>query len=130
MKSTTPRSGRQTQPMWWDAECEEVKRVKYDLLNKYRISNMESDLSRYKSARNKFRVVCNTKEAKMSARISDGELGTMDDVNTLWRKIKQFLRRGSSNSLVTPSECHAHFETLLESARYEIDSVFRDEIDT
>ena len=48
-------SRAQTQPSWWDEECDRLKKTKYAALRKFRLTNNQCDLQNYKESRNSFK---------------------------------------------------------------------------
>ena len=47
-------SRTQTQPSWWDDECDRLKKTKYAALRKFRLTYNQGDLQNYKDSRNSF----------------------------------------------------------------------------
>ena len=56
------RSRAQTQPSWWDDECDRLKQTKYAALRKFRLTNNQDDLQSYKDNRNSFKKLCKLKK--------------------------------------------------------------------
>ena len=50
-----PNFKRSLQPLWWDEQCDNLKKQKYTYLRKFRASNLASDLNEYKDRRNIFK---------------------------------------------------------------------------
>ena len=43
------------QPLWWNADCQELKRIKYAHLNILRLTNTDQDIELYSKACKEFK---------------------------------------------------------------------------
>ena len=53
---------KNSQPRWWDVNCDTYKREKYSALCKFRRSNLLRNLRLYKVKRNQFKSYCRSKQ--------------------------------------------------------------------
>ncbi|KAK6166746.1 hypothetical protein SNE40_023372 [Patella caerulea] len=114
------------QPIWWDNECNLSKNNKYMLLNRWRLSNTDDDLAKYKKAKNKFKILCYMKKENKEIRDELSHILPANSTDTvqLWRSLKRFIRGTKTTSNISPHDCHAYFNGLYNDTKYEFDPVF------
>ena len=78
-----------TQPEWWDNDCQLLKSYKFNMLRKFRFSNNNLDSIAYKRAKNRFKNTCHSKRSKLEKSKRKELLNASKNPKQYWRLIKQ-----------------------------------------
>lgn len=115
------------QPKWWDDDCSDAKREKYQFLNRFRRSNSNIDLQNYLQSKGRFKNLCEVKK-QANAQENVTHLCNISNTQELWKQIKRFKGKSDSNN-ITSDEWYTYFKQLLNSSKYDIDGTFLEEVD-
>ena len=77
------------QPVWWDIECGDKKRIKNRCLNKYRHTKNNDDLQECKFAKNDFKGCCRDKKYEEKLKIRHVLQGSLKNPAKFLNIIKQ-----------------------------------------
>ena len=108
-----PNYKRSLQPLWWDEQCDNLKKQKYTYLRKFRASNLPSDLNEYKDRRNIFKNYCNAKMFELQRKKRAELLQNRKNPNFLWKKIRQAKPQQNITTSIEANEWHDYFRSLL-----------------
>jgi len=110
----TNARGDQTQPAWWDNECEQAKSCKYSLLRRFRWSNIADDFSLYKQARNKFKSICDRKKSQLQYDKRTELMRASRNPTLFWSLLKRdHISKASPRNDINAANWMSYFNTLL-----------------
>ena len=106
---------RNMHPDWWDSKCDELKKLKFSLLRRYRTSNNNLDLVNYKKSRNEFKLICREKKYLFLAQKRKTLVEASNNPQAFWSILKK-----SRNELaecypckITSRQWLSYFDSLL-----------------
>lgn len=113
VKSVNSNRRKRLQPKWWDNECEETKKRKYQALHTFKASNRDCDLALFKTLRNEFKNMCKTKTSRWKEKLRAKLVSTKSDPSTFWKTYHAYMIRNLSrqilssqwNGLITLESC-------------------------
>ena len=103
----------QTQPSWWDDECDRLKRTKYAALRKFRLTNNQGDLQSYKDSRNSFKKLCKLKKNQFLSRERQKLTEERSNPKKFWETLRKVDNMESSSPNITPNKWLNYFKSLL-----------------
>ena len=110
-------SRTQTQPSWWDDECDRLKRTKYAALQKFRLTYNQGDLQSYKDSRNSFKNICKLKKNHFLSRERQKLIEVRSNPKKFWERLRRVDKKERSNPNITPNEWLNYFKSLLFDER-------------
>ena len=85
------------QPDWWDTECLQAKRLKYNKLNIYRKLRSNQSFYEYQETKKAFKKLCDQKEKEYKAGKRNDVIQNTNDKNHVWKCIKKLnISKGST----------------------------------
>lgn len=102
-----------SQPEWWDRECDEAKRNKSVKLNSYRRSGSVYELNEFKEARTIFRRLCKRKIYVYKDRLRSDVDRSSCSPNEFWKIIKQLSNKRTNGPNIKADEWFMYFKRLL-----------------
>ena len=114
MFSNIPANNYNTQPKWWDKECQTLKSLKNFALREYRRTNDEMYYKRYRSIRNQLKATCKLyrKIYEKNNRVKLVE--SRNNVSQFWKLLKGSTIRKSNNIPITGDKFFNYFQSLFE----------------
>lgn len=109
------RGNSKRNELWWDTECDSIKKQKYISLRKFRQLNTSESLNDYKGIRNRFKYVCKQKKETLQANNRQELINSRSDTNLFWKTVKKFRYKQSQESDITCDQWYNHFKSLLYS---------------
>ncbi|MCG8032574.1 MAG: endonuclease/exonuclease/phosphatase family protein [Candidatus Thiodiazotropha taylori] len=109
----TVKSKRKLSEPWFDRECVALKKDKYKLLRKFRVSHSDDDRNTYIRARNSFKQACETKKSEYRARKLEQLISSVDDQKSFWSKLKKMTCKSTPAGKISNEEWKRHFESLF-----------------
>lgn len=104
-----------TQPKWFDKECQKLKIMKYRSLNKFRLLNTTNSLENYKCLKRQFKALCEQKKKKYNDSYIKNISSKVEQGNP-WGVFKSFKRSKGLRNNIKIAEWVNHFEKLLNRA--------------
>ena len=77
------------QPKWWDHECRQSKKRKYSLLRRFRWTNNQADILKYKGAKNTFKNMGTAKKLSYQRRNRSMLMNSSRKPTSFWKIIKR-----------------------------------------
>ncbi|KAK6191078.1 hypothetical protein SNE40_002826 [Patella caerulea] len=127
MKNRETRRHVQKQPIWWNYECEELKKIKLNTLNIFRATNSECDLESYKKTRSTFKNLCDQK--KRAVKDAEHTIGKDASKDSLWKQVKSFLKKNNNAGHgISSDEWYNYFNELYNNTSTQLNEQFHEEI--
>ena len=107
------------QPGWFDRECEELKRKKFEALDRFHHTNSEPDLHFYLNSKRLFKNLCKTKKCAFN-RVEAGLLldnSLKPNSKNFWKQIKHLTtpKYEHSSNNISPREWYDYFKNILNT---------------
>ena len=99
------------QPLWWNADCQELKRIKYVHLNILRLTNTNQDIELYSKACEEFKY-CKARKTQYHTEKLDSLFGISQSTD-LWKKINTNAKSKGKVGNIQPKEWFDKFSDLL-----------------
>lgn len=104
-----------TQPPWWDSNCQTAKGDKYRALDIFRETKKDEDLQKYKELKAHFKSTCSIKQNQHNDDVKNW--GNMkNDTDVLCKELKKLRRPKQTNNSITGKEWNDHFQLLFNSS--------------
>jgi len=116
------------QPQWWDMDCDNMKHLKYRLLNKFRQTRLDTDLLKYKQARTEFKQLCDNKSRLFKAKECDKLVEEGNNPRNMWKCMKNLTRTKQTAGNISAHDWYEHFEKLTNGQQAAIDPQFKQQI--
>ena len=103
-------------PLWFDKECSDAKKAKYQTLRKFRNSNYtDTDLHEYLATRNYFKNLAMKNKLDFNENQIDSLIRNINDSKTFWGKIKNMSGKKNRKVLcnISQEDWYKHFQTLF-----------------
>ena len=131
MWSEPKRKFSRDQPLWWDRECEEVKREKYKALSNFRHTNDSEDLKTYINLKSVFKSLCKSKREEQDTRVLKelNEACNEKNSKSFWGKVRSLTTHNSRiPSTITPGKWFEYFRNILSTEQTENAPAFEDDV--
>ena len=116
MKSKNHYTPSSTQPPWWDIECDRLKTNKNNALNRFRCSNLDSDLRLFKDCRNSFKTYFRMKECDYQRKNRLELVNSMTNPGNFWKTLKKCKPINHIDDSISNDEWFQYFHNLLFDA--------------
>ena len=102
------------QPPWWDKDCVFAKRTKYRTLRHFRVTNSRRHLDIYKSLRNTFKSLCDTKRKTYTQQRRQLLIDSRKNATNFWKILNDRNNSRKRNvNTVKSEEWYNYFKGLL-----------------
>ncbi|GFR62756.1 RNA-directed DNA polymerase from mobile element jockey [Elysia marginata] len=104
------------QPAWFDSDCEDSKRLKYEMLHNFHHSNSAPDLDQYVRARRNFRELRRLKKRAFNSMQAKTLIDNSLKSNSkdFWKQIKTLTSPNrQTNCIISPKQWYDYFKNLL-----------------
>jgi hypothetical protein len=104
------------QPDWWDRDCDNAKRNKYQKLRQFRSTNLDSDFKEYIKSRNIFKNLTRAKRLSLECARRKKLIECRKNPNDFWKCIKKSLpNNNTSDNNIPGHEWKTYFENLFSA---------------
>ena len=104
---------------WWDSQCDNVKRDKLHALNRFRSYPSSSNLSEYKSHRNRLKNIVKEKKHRYSVNLRTTLVESRNDPKAFWKNVKKIRNRSITPNKISVESWFNHFKDLLHIQNQE-----------
>ena len=81
-----------TQPKWFDKECNNIKKLKYKALRRFRKTNDDNDLTNYIQTKRDFRNICDQKKKTYKDNVCAELVDSLKNSKNFWGIIRNLTR--------------------------------------
>ena len=106
-----------TQPCWWDSDCDVAKSNKYAKLRKFRLSKTECDFREYVNHRNIYKTLTRAKRLSFERERRNELIKQRKNPSKFWKLIKD-AKPGNSNVTIPIVEWFDYFRDLFSSKTF------------
>ena len=100
--------------VWWDDECERLKRNKNHLLNSYRKHKTELSLNAYIACKQHYKKLCRAKELNHKKSMLNQLECVKNNTKELWTFVNSCKPRNCISQEITPNDWLTHFKNLFK----------------
>ncbi len=104
-----------SQPPWWDNDCDKSKQLKYSALRKFRYSGLLDDRIDYMTKKKSFKALCGAKKRSYQGKRRQELVDAGKNPSKFWHVIKKSTVAATTKSPATGNEWFTYFQSLLST---------------